>query len=138
MFDTTGWDGEGVYPTLIHVDRPVFVDGLKAFFGSGGGLMTGSARRQDRGLSRGSVDAGEATAVVAGSRRLVVGRRRNGGPQRQRLFTDHDAIVAAANGFRAAIATSRLTGSASLSRAVVDFAHPPLPYLSSFTLSTFP
>lgn len=41
MFDTSEWDGEGLYPTLIEVDRPVLVDGLQAFFGAGGALMTG-------------------------------------------------------------------------------------------------
>ncbi|SLI00810.1 Uncharacterised protein [Mycobacteroides abscessus subsp. abscessus] len=30
-----------MYPTLVAVDRPVLVDGLQAFFGAGGGRMSG-------------------------------------------------------------------------------------------------
>ncbi|OHU76133.1 hypothetical protein [Mycobacteroides chelonae] len=41
MFDTTDWCSSGMYPSLVAVDRPVMVDGLQAFFGAGGGLMSG-------------------------------------------------------------------------------------------------
>ncbi len=30
-----------MYPSLVAVDRPVMVDGLQAFCGAGGGLMSG-------------------------------------------------------------------------------------------------
>ncbi|MFV8279775.1 hypothetical protein ACNQPY_26225 [Mycobacteroides abscessus] len=41
MFDVAGWDSSGMYPTLVAADRPVMIDGLRAFFGAGGGLMSG-------------------------------------------------------------------------------------------------
>lgn len=41
MFDLSAWAPGDICPTLVLVDRPVLVDGHQAFFGAGGGRMTG-------------------------------------------------------------------------------------------------